>query len=264
MLTLAAEDLRVLRSWMSTTLGLKGEDYRPSFLSRRVSSRLKATGCDDVASYLDLLQRSPLEARILSEKLLVPTTEFFRNPEVFEALAPHLAQRCRGRRRLHLVSAPCSTGEEAVSFAVMMEELRLPGTVWALDRSRRALGALKAGSFPARAVDKVDTKLQRRYFRRVGETASVAQRVLDRIIPVCCDLGDGLPIRVAQVVAVRNLFIYLTEEAQARILDGVGRALEPGGLLVLGRAETLPPSRAASWVPLDRAARIYAWHGGPR
>jgi chemotaxis methyl-accepting protein methylase len=257
-------ELALLHDWMRLALGLHGKDYRASFLSRRVGNRMRARDCEDLGAYLRLVSEDREEAGTLFQKLMVPTTELFRNPEVFEVLGPMLSELARPRGGVDVVSAPCSTGEEAVSFAVLLEELRLPGRVLALDRSRRALGALAKGAFPAKVLEKVDTKLQRRYFKKVGEIVTVAERVMARIVPVRCDLGDGLPLRAAQVVAMRNFFIYLTDAAQGRILTDVERVVEPGGLLILGRAETLSPHRSAAWAPLDRSARIYERRGGAK
>lgn len=261
-MTFEPAELALLHGWMQRALGLRGKDYRPSFLSRRVGTRMKASGCRDLGAYVLLLAEDGAEAGILAQKLMVPTTELFRNAEVFEALGPLLVERARHRSGVDVVSAPCSTGEEAVSLAILLEELRLPGRVLALDRSRRALGALARGAFPAKALEKVDTRLQRRYFKKAGELVTVAERVMARIVPVCCDLGDGLPVRAVQVVAMRNFFIYLTDTAQGRILTDVERVVEPGGLLILGRAETLSPHHSAAWAPLDRASRIYERRGG--
>lgn len=263
-MTFDAADLLLLHDWMRRSLGLRGEDYRATFLSRRVGTRMKAKGCGDLASYLRLLAQDAHEARTLGQKLLVPTTELFRNPEVFDALGPLLAEHARRAGRADVVSAPCSTGEEAVSLAILLEEVRAPGRVLALDRSRRALGALARGAFPAKVLEKVDTGLQRRYFKKVGEVATVAERVMARIVPICCDLGDGLPVRTARVVVMRNFFIYLTDAAQGRLLAEVERVVEPGGLLILGRAETLSPQHTAAWAALDRSARIYERRGGAR
>jgi len=263
-MTLSDQDLEDLRAWMRRGPGLRGEDYRPTFLARRLWPRLRASGCKDVPSYLALLRQDPAEAQSLASKFFVPTSEFFRNPEVFKSLSMLLAERVRrpGWTPLKIVSAPCSTGEEPVSLAILLEEAALQGRILAFDRSRNALAALQSGLFARRALEKVDLKLQARYFKREGERFSVVQRVAARICPICCDLGDGFPVRKAHVVMMRNLFIYLTEAAQLRLLDGAAQALVPGGLLVLGRVEALSPLRAAAWHPVDRAARIYERTGG--
>ncbi len=259
MITLSDQDLAALRKWMHEELGLHGDDYRPTFLARRIGPRLSAAGCTDVGTYLAFLRKNPAEAKAFASKFFVPTSEFFRNAEVFQSLRRLLPERAHllGWPALKMVSAACSTGEEPVSLAILLEEVALDGRVLALDRSLAALHALRQGLFTRRALEKVDLKLKERYFREDGEKARVVQRVAARICPICCDLGEGLPVRGAHVVVMRNLFIYLTEASQVRLLDGSARALVPGGLLVLGRVEAPSPLRAAAWKPVDRAARIY-------
>ena len=264
MLRLEENDLASVRAWMNRSLGLRGEDYRPAFLARRIGSRLAATGCPDVRSYLELLAHDPHESGTMSSKLLVPTTEFFRNPEVFGALGRALAEISRrpGWSSLRVMSAPCSTGEEAVSLAILLEEMGLTGKILAVDRSRRALASLQAGVFGARSVGKLDLQRRARYFKEEGDKARVRPDIAARILPVCCDLTSGVPARRVHVVVMRNLFIYMTEAAQSRLLGEAGRVLLPGGLLALGRVEVLPRYAMRGWTPVDRDARIFEWTGG--
>jgi len=263
MSALAPEHLAKLKAWLSGEWGLKGEDYRDAFLDRRVAPRLAARACPDPGSYLRLLENDPAEAKVLLAKLLVPTTEFMRNPEVFAALARALQERMgrRGWSPLRLLSAPCSTGEEAVSLAILLEEKGMEGRIVAADRSAPALARLASGIFGLRALEKLDSGLKERYFTVEGDRAMVAPGLRRRIFPVRLDMGWGLGGRRFHAVIMRNLFIYLTEAAQGRLLEEAGRALEPGGLLVLGRVETVGRRWRGSWRPVDADCRIYEWTG---
>ena len=264
MLKLKDEDLLALRAWMAQALGMEGEIYRPAFLARRLWSRMRATGTPDVPSYLALVRGEPAEALTLASKFLVPTTEFFRNPEVFHALGRELVARTSrpGWATLRAVCAPCSTGEEAVSLAILMSELGLRGHIVALDRSRGSLSALRTGFWPRRSTEKVDLRRRARYFRGEGETSRITEDIAARIQPVCCDLGGGIPADGVHLVMMRNFFIYLTESAQGRLLHEAARALVPGGLLVLGRVEILPRAALGPWALVERDARIYERTGG--
>lgn len=263
MTLLSKEDLAQLREWLQSRHGLRASDYREAFLTRRVTPRMAARGCVDVASYLRLLDSDPAESRVLLGKVLVPTTEFMRNPEVFQSLLALIRSRAGlpGWDRLRILSAPCSTGEEAVSLALLLEDGRIDGLVAAGDRSPLALARLKAGSFPLRALDKLDKTLKERYFTLEGDRARVAPEVLRRIHPMRVDLGWGLAGRGFHVVLMRNLFIYLTEAAQGRLLSDIAEAIVPGGLLVLGRVEAVGRRWRDAWRPVDSDCRIYEWTG---
>jgi chemotaxis protein methyltransferase CheR len=257
------DEIQGLRRWIRDQAGLRGEDYRATFLERRVLPRLSATGCATLTEYLGHLETHPEEGRMLLSKLLVPTTEWFRNPEVYMAIGRLLIERSSIPEwsSLRLLSAPCSTGEEAVSLAILLDELGLTGRVVAGDLSRRALSRLAVGLFPLRGLDKLDTERKARYFSVEGDKAKVSQAIAGRVNPLCCDLGNGIPGRGFHLVMLRNLFIYLTEEAQVRMLVRAGECLVPGGLLVLGRVETIGRRHRGPWRTLDRDARIYEWAG---
>ena len=262
---LSEQDLDALRSWIGQATGVRGEDYRSTFLERRLTPRLRATGCPDAASYLAYLEEHRGEARTLAQKLLVPTTEIFRNPEVFAVLRSALRERAGlpGWAPLRAMSAPCSTGEEAVSLAILFCEMGLDGRILAGDRSRRALHGLRRGRFAAKSLAKLDNRLRERYFREEVAEARVVPAVADRILPLCCDLTRGFPGRGLHVFLLRNLFIYLTEEAQERLLRQAVQALVPGGLLVLGRAESIGRKRPEGLAAVDAGCKVYAkaWGG---
>jgi len=263
---LAEGDLRRLREFLALAFGLRAEAYRDSFLERRVLPRIEACGCASLADYLHHLLDHPAEARVLLQKVLVPTTEFFRNPEVFRRLASLLAERREAHRwkALRLLSAPCSTGEEAYSLALLLETASWPGVVLAVDRSRAALRTLRAARYPARLLKPLDREGLSRYFT-VEEGQGLAAPVLrKRVLPVCADLSLGVPGRGFHVALVRNLFIYLTEEAQERLLREVHRALLPGGLLVLGRVEGLPRGASELFGTVDRERKIFERKAGSR
>ncbi|MEW5764431.1 MAG: CheR family methyltransferase [Acidobacteriota bacterium] len=253
------EDLRRLRAWITRSWGLAAGEYRASFLERRLAPRLRATGISSLQAYLAHADAHPAEARAFLGKLLVPTTEFFRNPEVFDRLQSLLAVRAGrpGWETLRLLSAPSSTGEETYSLAALMEERGIRGRILAADRSRASLRTLSRGEYPLRTLRTLNRERFSRYFRAEEDAVSVAPALRRRVVAVCADLTQGLPGRGFHAVVMRNLFIYLTEEAQARLLREVHGALVPGGLLVLGRVEA--PARACSgmFAVLDREARIY-------
>lgn len=261
---LTEEDLRPLREFLASAFGLRAETYRHSFLERRVLPRLEATGCSCVGSYLRFLKDHPAEGRTLLQKVLVPTTEFFRNPEVFLRLRSLLAER---RATLHwkilrFLSAPCSTGEEAYSLALLLEEASWPGWILAADRSLSALRTLRGGRYSARLLKPLDREGLSRYFTLEEGQGLAAPVLRKRVLPVCADLSLGVPGRGFHVALVRNLLIYLTEEAQERLLREVHRSLLPGGLLVLGRVEGLPRGTAELFGAVDRERKIFERKAG--
>jgi len=254
-------DLDLLRRWLAREVGLRGTDYRDEFLARRVLPRMEASKSATLGAYLTLLEQRSDEKKGLIQRFLIPTTEFFRNPEVFESLGEELA-RLRAPRGLNLLSAPCSTGEEAVSLSLVLDSLGLRGRIVAADLSAPALARLREGRWPVRTLEKLDRSLVARYFGVEDGWAVPAPRLMQRILPVRWDLGRGMPGRGFHAVLLRNLFIYLTAQAQERMTAEAGQALLPGGLLVLGRVERLVSREG--WEEADRDGRLYRWKGERR
>jgi chemotaxis methyl-accepting protein methylase len=259
---LAPADIELFREWLSREAGLKGEDYRDAFLARRIQPRIEAHGFTSVGGYLKALKAWPSEREMLLSRVLVPTTEFMRNPEVWASLG-RLLMEAPFRDPLRIASAPCSTGEEAFSAAILMEELNRKGTVVAADRSPRALARLAEARYPERALEKLDKNLVWRYFKTENGWATPVQRVRRKVFPLLWDIGNGIPGSGFHAVLVRNLFIYLTQEAQERVIKAAGTTLEPGGFLVLGRVERMPQG-LPGWEKADGECRIYRWKGGIR
>lgn len=256
MRTIDAGGLILLRSWVNANTGLRASEYRDTFLARRLTPRLSATGATDVRRYIQLLEEDPSERRTFVSKLFVPTTEFFRNPEVFETLGKVIGENFSRRQTLRVMSAPCSTGEEPVSLFILLNELEYECRIIAVDRSLKALKKMMLGSWSLKKVEKVDKELRERYFRVVGNRAELRVHPAGRICPVCGDLTRGFPGRGFDLILMRNLLIYLTASAQARLIEKAAEALTPGGLLVLGAVET-PPSGAHNLQPVNPEVRIY-------
>ncbi len=266
MKTLDSASLARLRGWITSRSSLHAEDYRGTFLYRRVYPRLKATDTETIREYIGVLERNQEEAGIFLKKLYIPTTEFFRNPEVFEALGDQLVMRFAGGGRaknLRILSAASSTGEEAVSLAILLCRRGLGGRVVALDRCFSHLKSLRAASYSVAKLERVDKRLIERYFIVSGKVAIVRPEIRRMVDPVCADLTNGVPVKRFDVVALRNFFIYLTATGESRLLRRVAEALLPGGLLVLGKVETLGKNDLTEWKMVDKDARIYE-RGGMR
>ncbi|MEJ2367081.1 MAG: CheR family methyltransferase [Acidobacteriota bacterium] len=259
----AASDIGLLRRWLKRNLGLRAEDYRSEFLGRRLRPYLQVQGWPDAAACLSHLDTHPREREGFLRRFFVGTTECFRNGEVFESFQNHFSQRIARFRwnRPVILSAACATGEEALSLAVLLEEAGLPGLVLAADRYKPALAGLREGSVPAKALQRVDRADWKGYFKIAGSRAAPGPSVFSRVHPLCCDLGWGIPCKAVHSVFLRNVFVYLTEEAQERIIKTMSEILVVGGLLVLGRVERIRGSRP-EWEVVDRDCRIYGKIGG--
>jgi two-component system, chemotaxis family, CheB/CheR fusion protein len=106
---------------VSTSQGADFTKYKPNTIHRRTQQRMAALKIASLAAYLTYLGDHPEEVAKLSNHVLIPVTEFFRNPEVFEDLANTVypaivGETAEGALRIWVVA--CSSGEEVYSLAI--------------------------------------------------------------------------------------------------------------------------------------------------
>ena len=211
---------------------------KPAFLERRLQIRFRAVGVADMAAYADRLDRDPSERRRLAGGVGLGVTGFFRDPPVWTWLAGGLAGwpggACRGW------SAGTATGEEAWSLASVMADLA--------DRGRlgdwRVLGSDIDG-------DHIEVAERGEYPGRRRPAYA------DRVTFERDDLTVHRTRGPYDVVLCRNVMIYFGAEGQRRMLESLWDALDPGGLLVLGKAEFVGPDWRDRLTLVDRQERVY-------
>ncbi len=191
----------------------------------------------------------------LVQHLRVGETRFFRDPEQLEALGAAREGAWSLAAKVNMLSAGCSTGEEAWTLAMLLERvrgrLRAADRVDAIDLSPTAIEsaerALYAPSVPLSvpapyaAMFEQDEVAAR---PRASLRAHVRFRVADLLVD---ELGGPF-----DAIVCRNVLIYLAADQARALLTKLGAALAPEGLLLVSRAEG-PRARDAGLTPVSLA-----------
>jgi chemotaxis methyl-accepting protein methylase len=243
------------------------EWYKDSCLLRRIEVRMRARQVPTVLGYAALLADDPEEVERLLHTLSVRVTSFFRNPDTWIRLLELAgSERLGAEGGLTAWSMGCATGEEAWSLAMLLlEHARRAGRppadhirVIASDVDAPALAHAEAGRYPATAVAAIREVL-----------ATPGGSVVDGVFDVSAQVRAGVSFRredltiaspvpeSCDLVACRNVLIFLGREGQRRVLGAACAALRRGGLLVLGRTESLVALPGTELVPVDATHRIY-------
>jgi chemotaxis methyl-accepting protein methylase len=202
-------------------------------------------------AYYDQLAEAPegdTEWLGFVERLVNHETSFFRHPPSFDALARHLLTDLRatcGRRRLNLLSAGCSTGQEAYSMAMvaMDHDAKADFSVWGCDISRQAIDAARRARFNRRAIAGIPEAYRQRFLTTSGDGATVEYEICEelrrhvRFTAVnlfAADAGINLSY---DVIFCHNVLIYMSAPAISRIVAHLAGRLVPGGYLLLGPGE---------------------------
>src|SRR6188472_1018693 len=100
--------------------------YKQATIRRRITRRIALNMKESMSDYLPYLKENLLEQDMLFQDLLIPVTEFFRDPKVFEiiqdTLFPVLVKDKHWNEPLRIWIAGCSTGEEAYSYVIALHE----------------------------------------------------------------------------------------------------------------------------------------------
>ena len=226
--------------------------YKKSTLYRRAERRMALHRIPDIATYVRYLQENLQERELLFHELLIGVTSFFRDPAAWdclknEALPALLAGRKHGEP-LRAWVAGCSTGEEAYSLAIVLrealEEARPPLSgafqVFATDLDRNAVDKARQAVYPANIVADVPAERLRRYFVKDDHGRyRVGKEIRESVIFAPQSIIMDPPFTRLDILCCRNLLIYLTSEVQKKIIPMFHYALNPGGVLFLGTAESV-------------------------
>ncbi|HTU02843.1 MAG TPA: chemotaxis protein CheB, partial [Candidatus Sulfotelmatobacter sp.] len=239
--------------------------YKPSALGRRVARRMAVAQLDRLDEYLRYLQTTPAEADALFRDLLIGVTSFFRDPDAFAVLTAQVIPRLVARAReqpLRVWVPACATGEEAYSLAMLLQEgldldKRPPGRiqVYATDLDAAAIDTARGGLYPESIAADVSPERLARFFIQEEHAYRVTRAIRDVVIFAAHDVLSDPPFSRLDLVSCRNLLIYLNADLQQKLAPIFHYALQPGGYLWLGPAESIDAGDLFGVV--DRRWKIY-------
>ncbi|WP_299138299.1 CheR family methyltransferase [uncultured Tateyamaria sp.] len=233
---------------MQDRFGTNFNFYKIETVARRLNRRKDLSGHADVREYYRSLLQDPDELETLYNDLLIEVTSFFRDKAAFDLLArdaiPELCKEMSPQRQIRMWVPGCASGEEAYSLAILVAEYARSNDkvfnlkILATDIHKRSLSAASAGIFSSETLAALDESLIERYFERTGEYHQVRQTLRRAVVFSPHDLLRDPPFTRMDLVSCRNVMIYLTEEAQQKLLALFHFSLNKDGYLFLGPSET--------------------------
>jgi len=238
--------------------------YKRTTVLRRIGRRMQIHRLRRLYDYLRLLNENPEEAQSLFKEMLISVTNFFRDPEAWQALAqqviPELLAHSDADTTLRMWVPGCATGEEAYSLAILLLEAAeqrgagAPIQIFASDMDEAALAVAREGRYPvAIGEDLSDARLDR-FFVRDDDHYLVSRELRDCVLFASHSLLRDPPFSRIDLISCRNLLIYLDRELQEKVFGILRYALRPGGYLFVGISENAEGEYFRS---LDRRHHIY-------
>lgn len=246
--------------------GFALESYKDKCVKRRINIRVRATRLSCAEAYAELLAETPLEQEHLLKVLTIHVSHFFRNPSTFRKLADEVLPELfllRPDGELVLWSVGCASGEEPYSLALILKErfarelTRQPVRIVATDVDQTILTTAEQGLYAPERMMEVSDRTRARWFAPEGERYRLSPEIRQMVAFQQGDLNLGDCSVASDLILCRNVLIYFERKRQEEILLFFARALRPGGILVLGKAETMVGEARRHFRTLCPVERIY-------
>lgn len=179
-------------------------------------------------------------------------TFFFRDKGQFSLLRgevlPKLIEEKKKSRTLRVWSAGCSSGEEAYSLAIVLDELLPDRAAWkiaitATDADEQLLQKARRGLYPPWSFRMMDASLLHQYFADRNGRWELPDRIRGMVDFRQSDLlAEALPsarlgLFEMDLIVCRNVLIYFQESDVQMLGKKLMETLRVGGYLVTGHGE---------------------------
>lgn len=249
------------------TTGVDFTYYKHGTIKRRIARRMALLRIETLQDYVKHLQENPVEVQDLYQDILIKVTEFFRDPEAFEALKrevfPKATKGKSPETPIRVWVPGCSTGEEAYSLAISLFEFlgdtvnKPPIQVFATDINEADLDIARASIYPESIRQEVSLERLQRFFEKVEGGYRVINLIRDMCVFAKHDVTKDPPFSKLELISFRNVLIYMQPTLQNRLIPMFHYALNPGGFLILGLSETIA-GFTDLFAVVDKKYKIYS------
>ncbi|MGY5851014.1 chemotaxis protein CheB [Salegentibacter sp. F14] len=256
---------KILR-YVDEKTGLDFREYKRATLARRISRRINVCKCESLSDYYAYMLENKREVDMLYREFLIGVTKFFRDDKVWEVLKnkviPELVASKEDGEILKVWDVGCSSGEEAYSFAMVINEeiekqdKRIDLKIFATDISEKHLEIGGRGFYPESIVADVDHDLLLKYFVSKANGYHIVDKLRRMVVFSRHNIIKNPPFSKMDMAVCRNLLIYFQPGIQNKALNMLHYSLVKNGILVLGTSESVY-NQKNNFKVIDRASKIY-------
>ncbi|MFQ5454889.1 MAG: CheR family methyltransferase [Nitrospirota bacterium] len=254
--TLSKDTFILLRDIIYNKCGIFFAEDKSYILQNRLKNRLKENNCRTFEEYYKFLKFDPLSVKEISSLINVITnneTSFFRDINQLKAfeemVVPSIIEEKKDslRRKMRVWSAPCSTGEEPYTIAMILLEKFAQLKFWdieilASDISEGALASARRGAYKEYSLRNTEEVYKKKYFDFYNGQYMI-KPVIKRLVKFThINLYNQIQVRNIRdmdVIFCRNMIIYFDLEAKKKVIATLYNSLKPDGYLIIGHSESL-------------------------
>src|SRR6266566_3130110 len=246
-----ADDLGRIFLSLKKQMGVDFSAYKESTLIRRIQRRMALHRIEKMSQYARFLRDNKKEIEALFDDLLINVTRFFRDKQLFRALKKRFLPalfKNKGKDRqpeLRVWVPGCATGEEVYSLAICILEAlgsrlsKIRIQIFGTDLSESVIEHARAGIYPSAIEKDVSRARLKRFFIKRDGSYQIHRSVRDICTFARQNITADPPFSRLDVISCRNVLIYLSPELHKRCIPQFHYALNPGGYLILGPAESV-------------------------
>lgn len=240
--------LQKILFYLGRRSGADFSNYKTATICRRLEKRMDILKVSSIEDYLKIIEENPREADEMFQMVLIGVTMFFRDVESFQILENYLRQLLAEKTNhdpIRIWVPGCSTGEEAYSIAILINRILKERTahynvqIFATDIDQEAISFSRKGQYDESAVAHLPTELIDQYFIRTGTKFELIKKIRSMVLFSRHDVIRNPPFLKMDLISCRNLLIYFNSALQQQVIPIFHYALNPEGILFLGKSETI-------------------------
>ena len=248
--------------------GYDFRQYSQAHIRRRILSRMIMLGLTDVSQLQSNVLNDETFASSLLQDLSITVTEMFRDKGFYSSLRENVIPVLKTYPFIKVWHAGCSTGQEAYSMAIILQEEGLYDrtTIYATDFNQQALNKAREGIFSNTLIKEYTSNYQLSggnksfsdYYMSSYDHVIMNQSLKKNIVWANHNLVTDGVFAEAHLILCRNVLIYFNKDLQNKVQTLFYNSLINGGILCLGSKESLNFTDVCeAYSPLDKKHRIY-------
>ncbi|HJR66902.1 MAG TPA: protein-glutamate O-methyltransferase CheR [Gemmatimonadaceae bacterium] len=261
-------EIQLLLEGIYRHYGFDFRAYAYASLRRRIWKRIDSDGLKTISALQDRVLHDPAMMERLLLDLSINVTAMFRDPGFYVAFRRDVVPALRTYPFIRIWHAGCSTGEEAYSMAILLEEEDLydRARIYATDINEVVIRKAKEGIFPLDRMQEYTQNYLRaggtrsfsEYYTAMYDGALFAPRLMRNIVFSQHNLVTDRSFAECNVILCRNVLIYFDRTLQQRVHKLFHESLPMYGYLGLGSKESLRfTGFEDNYEAVDRREKIY-------
>ena len=248
--------------------GYDFRQYSEAHIRRRIMNRMVFAGLKDISQMQSMVLNNEEFAYKFLQDLSITVTEMFRDAGFYRSLRENVIPLLRTYPFIKIWHAGCSTGEEAYSMAIIMQEEGLYDrtTIYATDFNQKALNQAKEGIFSNELMKEYTTNYQLAggkesfsdYYTSNYDNVIMNKSLKKNIVWANHNLVTDSVFAEVHMVLCRNVLIYFDKDLQNKVQKLFYNSLINGGILCLGSKESFHDNDLVEkYTNIDKKQRIF-------